>query len=219
MRDHAPVGEIVASLGGKNDLSSPLVAAGLHAFQTAPSSLSNAEAIQSAELAIERRDRTAHLEAQRSLIPLDTIASVAPFLGMIATIIGILGSFRGNDSKMTGLQSISIEIAISLIPMIVGLAVAVVATWFYGHVSRGIEKLEARCSKLMLTLVAYLNAQSREQLTSTPLDSLPPRTDATKTLHHGMRLLLCALWLWWLLFAIPVSLGIVWGLYSLFAGS
>ncbi len=103
--------------------------------------------------------------------------------------------------------------------MIVALGVAAIAAWFYGIVSSGIERLNAQNLELMLEVVAYLDTQSREQLTSTPLDSLPPRTDATKTLHHGMRLLLCALWLWWLLFAIPLSLGIVWGLYSLFAGS
>ena len=131
--------EVIADLKIHSHPMSFIVLSGLEAFQCAPGSVSEAEAVQLAESAMQRCDRTIRLDAQHSLIPLDTIANTAPLIGMVATIIGILSTFRGNDSKATGLQIVSFGVAFALIPLAIGLSVALLSAWGCGTVSRAAE--------------------------------------------------------------------------------
>lgn len=213
------LGEAVADLNKRAFLSSLIVLGGVDAFQHARRSVSDIEAVQLAESAMRRCERTIHLDAQLSLVPLDTIANVAPLIGMFATIFGILSSFRGGDSRATGLQIVSFGVAFALIPLAVGLSVALMSAWGYGNVSRAVERLDARNIRLMREVVAYLHDQCGARHTSPSEVSATPVTRLQKAHHRGTRLVLCALWMWWLLFAIPMGIGIVVGLYSLFSGS
>jgi len=208
--------EVIADL--KHSILVSLIAlSGLEAFQCAPSSVSDAEAVQLAESAMQRCERTIRFDRQRSLIPLDTIANVAPLIGMFATIFGILSSFRGHDSKATGLQTVSFGVSFALLPLAIGLAVALMSAWGYGNVSRAVERLEAQNTALMGEVVAYLHGQGRERNTNGSEASATPMTRLQKTHHRGTRLVLCALWMWWLLLAIPMGIGIGLGVYSLFS--
>lgn len=208
--------EAIADLSKRAELSSLIVLGGLEAFQYAPTFVSDMEAVQLAESAMQRCERTIHLEVQRSLIPLDTIANVAPFIGMFATIFGIFSSFRGGDSRATGLQIVSFGLAFALIPLVIGLSVALVSIWGYSNVSRALERLDAENTRLMREVVGYLHDQSRKQNTGPSDGSAAPMTRLQKAHHRGTRLMLFTLWLWWLLFAIPIGTGAIAGLYSLF---
>ena len=210
-------GEAIADLNKRAHVLSLIVLGGLEAFQYAPSSVSDTEAVQLAESAMQRCERTINLDAERSLIPLDTIANVAPLLGMFATIFGIFSSFRGHDSNATGLQIVSFGLAFALIPLATGLSVALMSAWGYRSVSRAVERIDTQNTSLMRQVVQYLHGQSRERNTGPSEVSTTPMTRLQKAHHRGTRLVLCALWLWWLLFAVPISLGIVAGLYSLFS--
>ena len=93
----APLNEVISSIETLDDkLSSPIVLAGLEAFKTAPDGFAEAKPIELAKSAMDRREALAHLDARRPLILLDTVASVAPMLGMFATILALLGVFRAN---------------------------------------------------------------------------------------------------------------------------
>lgn len=188
LEQRASLGEIIVALGRRRDLSSPLVFAGLQAFQSATSSFSNTEAIQVADLAMQRCERNSHLEAQRSLIPLDTVANIAPLMGMFSTVFRILNASRG-----PGVRGMAGGFAFSVIPIIVGLVAAVLAALVCGYASRGIEELDAHNIKLTQSVVAYLNTQTREQPTSVGEDSPSFATGGVKARHHGTRLLLTAL--------------------------
>ena len=210
--------EAIADLKKHSRLLSLIVLSGLEAFQCAPSSVSDTEAVQLAESAMQRCERTIRFDTQRSLIPLDTIANVAPLIGMFATIFGILSSFRGNDSNATGLQIVSFGVAFALIPLAIGLSVALLSAWGCGTVSRAAARLDAQSTGLMREVVGYLQGQVRN---GTPMSevSATPMTRLQKTRHRGTRFVLGAVWVWWLLFAIPMGIGIVAGLYSLFSRS
>jgi biopolymer transport protein ExbB/TolQ len=209
--------EAIADLNTRAHPFSMVVLTGLETFQYAPHSVSDIEAVQLAESAMQRCERTIHLDAQLSLVPLDTIANVAPLIGMFATIFGILSSFRGgHDSKATGLQIVSFGLAFALIPLAIGLSVALLSAWGYGTVSRAVERLDAQNTALMQEVVRYLNDQSREQNAGPSEAGATPITRLQKTHHRGTRFVLCALWMWWLLFAIPMGIGLGLGVYSLF---
>jgi biopolymer transport protein ExbB/TolQ len=87
--------EVISAVRTSDDkLSVPVMLAGLETFKTAPSGVSDAEAVESAERAMERKEAVAHLMARQRLILLDTVANLAPLLGMFATMLAIMGSFR-----------------------------------------------------------------------------------------------------------------------------
>jgi hypothetical protein len=92
-------------------------------------------------------------------------------------------------------------------------------TWAYGNVSRAVERLDAQNTALIQEVVGYLNDQFRSQNTGPSKAGATPMTRSQKTHHRGTRFVLTALWLWWLLFAIPIGIGIILGVYSLFTRS
>ena len=72
----------------------------------------------------------------RGLPLLATIASSAPFLGLFGTVFGIITAFEkmADPSKGGGgLATVSAGIAEALLTTAVGLAVAIVAVWFYNY--------------------------------------------------------------------------------------
>ena len=65
---------------------------------------SRAEALQSAERASLRAANVVHENMKRGLASLATITSTAPWIGVLGTLVGIFGSFRGlGTEKLTAM--------------------------------------------------------------------------------------------------------------------
>lgn len=78
----------------------------------------------------------------RGLPLLATIASSAPFVGLFGTVFGIITAFEmmSDPSKGGGgLATVSAGIAEALLTTAVGLAVAIVAVWFYNYFAAKLE--------------------------------------------------------------------------------
>jgi biopolymer transport protein ExbB/TolQ len=72
----------------------------------------------------------------RGLPLLATIASSAPFVGLFGTVFGIITAFTQMADPTKGgggLATVSAGIAEALLTTAVGLAVAIVAVWFYNY--------------------------------------------------------------------------------------
>ena len=95
----------------------------------------------------ERAASTIHFELNRGLTSLATIASLAPFVGLFGTVLGITNSFRviGASNHLTGFGPVAHGIAESLGTTALGLLVAIPAVWFF-HYLRG--QLEAFDSEM-----------------------------------------------------------------------
>jgi len=79
----------------------------------------------------------------RGLPLLATIASSAPFVGLFGTVFGIITAFTkmADPSKGGGgLATVSAGIAEALLTTAVGLAVAIVAVWFYNYFAAKLEE-------------------------------------------------------------------------------
>jgi biopolymer transport protein ExbB/TolQ len=70
-----------------------LVVAGLIAFASAPQKLAIEEAMGIAERALQRTRSLLTAELKLGLGTLSSIASSAPFIGLLGTVFGILGAF------------------------------------------------------------------------------------------------------------------------------
>ena len=71
---------------------------------------------------------------------LATVASTAPFVGLLGTVFGIINSFKGMEaSESAGLSAVAGGIAEALIMTGFGLFVAIPAVWLYNWANASVE--------------------------------------------------------------------------------
>jgi biopolymer transport protein TolQ len=86
------------------------------------------------EEAIQRSIEEEHLEEERLLSVLAIISSLAPFLGLLGTVWGIMDSFFDIGSKGSAeLSVVAPGIAAALVTTVAGLVVAIPASGFHNY--------------------------------------------------------------------------------------
>ncbi len=119
----------IAETKGKSHVAR-IVAAGLRAFTSAGLSLSQFEKIDAAQRNARQEMTLNRADFNRRLSGLGTIASTAPFVGLLGTVVGILDSFKGvGNTHMTGLSAVASGIAEALVTTALGMLVAIPAVW------------------------------------------------------------------------------------------
>ena len=74
---------------------------------------------------------------------LGTVASSAPFIGLLGTVIGIIRSFESMAIAGTGFAVVAAGISEALVATALGLAVAIIAVVFYNYFQTRIGSLNA----------------------------------------------------------------------------
>jgi biopolymer transport protein ExbB/TolQ len=151
----------VTKIAKRNRLShvASVVAAGLAAFASAPPHFTDGEAIQTAEGAFQRRRQMLAAELRLGLGTLTTIASTAPFIGLLGTVFGILGAFKGvGMARATLIAMAESTLALALVTTAAGLAVAIPAACCRNHFCDRLEVFESEMSNAALEAVSYLAA-------------------------------------------------------------
>ena len=120
----------------------------------------NADGPGSAEERMAGESQLARLKMERSLTYLGTLGSNAPFVGLLGTVIGIIGAFHqlsgGVGQVSAGLMS---EIGEALVATAVGLLVALPAVAFYNVFLRIIKDRLGRADALGHEVLAYFKSQ------------------------------------------------------------
>jgi biopolymer transport protein ExbB/TolQ len=112
------------------------------------------EAQQAARRASTRAAAVVHGQMKRGLGSLATIASTAPWLGVFATVFGVVNSFRGVDGeKTTIMAAICRELSVAIVPTALGLLVALTALWCYKYLLAEVEALDSEMEDASLELV------------------------------------------------------------------
>lgn len=113
----------------------------------------------SAEERMLSESQTARLEMERSLTYLGTLGNNAPFIGLLGTVIGIVGAFHqlgnGMGQVSSGLMS---QIGEALIATALGLVVALPAVASYNLFQRIIVARIGRAEALSHDVLAYFKA-------------------------------------------------------------
>lgn len=92
----------------------------------------NHDVIQPVERAIERGAAEVHELLKKGMGSLATIASLAPFIGLLGTVIGIIAVFSDLKTKGAGdINALAGSIGEALATTALGLVVAIPAAWFY----------------------------------------------------------------------------------------
>jgi biopolymer transport protein ExbB/biopolymer transport protein TolQ len=142
----------------KNSHVAKVVSAGLleFAYEAHGSATSGHDTVAAAERAIERATMMTVADMKKGLGSLATIATTAPFIGLLGTVIGIINAFRGMAaSGAGGLGSVSAGIAEALVTTALGLFVAIPAVWLYNHFLNKVERFQVEMSNSASELVDY----------------------------------------------------------------
>ena len=93
--------------------------------------------------ALERRIDELVVDLKRGLPILASVGSVAPFVGLLGTVLGIISAFQGIAATGSGgLSAVSAGIAEALIETALGLAVAIPAVLAFNYLATSIARDE-----------------------------------------------------------------------------
>lgn len=140
----------------KSHLAKVMVA-GLQEFQAhQKSSDISGEEIEASKRALERAEAIVHAELKRGVSTLATIASSAPFVGLLGTVVGIINAFQGiSTEKSTGLGAVAGGISEALVATAIGLLVAIPAVWMYNYFSNRVEAFDVEMANSSSELLDY----------------------------------------------------------------
>lgn len=107
--------------------------------------------------AIEDAGRHMLPELERYLNTLGTIAAIAPFLGLLGTVLGMIEMFGGIGSHGLGDPSIVASgISQALVATATGLAVAIPSLMFYRYLRGRVEELTVEMEQESMKLIEIL---------------------------------------------------------------
>ncbi len=133
--------------------------AGLIEFQlvdSKPGALSGADVVEAARRAIERETLITYSDFKKGTGSLATIATTAPFIGLLGTVIGIISAFRGMAvSGSGGIGAVSAGIAEALVATALGLLVAIPAAWMYNYFTNVLERFQVEMSNSSSELIDF----------------------------------------------------------------
>ncbi len=87
-------------------------------------------------------------ELRRGMGVLATVGSIAPFVGLLGTVMGIIAAFQGiKDAGSGGLGAVSVGISEALIETALGLVVAIPAVIAFNYLSQRVAGIEGALSR------------------------------------------------------------------------
>jgi biopolymer transport protein ExbB/biopolymer transport protein TolQ len=212
---------IAVAARSKRSHVASVVTAGLTAFVSAPAQFVHAEAIEVAERALQRSRKTQTANLSLGLGTLATIASSAPFIGLLGTVFGILNAFRGvGMEKAAWLAMTAFCISQGLATTAMGLVVAVPAVWCHNYFRTRVEGFKSEMSNAALETTTFLNAhpewrsrsgQPIPKVSDLFLDTPDaPRAHTWEVPYDHQRALLSAMWCCALYLAFFFARGMYW---------
>lgn len=104
----------------------------------------NLSAVERARRASERRREAMTADMRKGLSIIATVGSVAPFVGLLGTVVGIITAFQGiGGTGSAGLGAVGAGIAEALVETAFGLMVAIPAVLFFNYLNTRINADEA----------------------------------------------------------------------------
>ena len=149
----------VSAIAAENSRShvASVVAAGLVAFASASPHLTDAEAIGAANRAFHRSRKRVAADLRRGAGTLTSIASCAPFIGLLGTVFGIMNAFNIPGDRSSALAIVARYLAEALLTTAIGLFVAIPATWCRNYIFVRTEIFDSEMSNAAFEMVTYLN--------------------------------------------------------------
>ncbi len=136
---------------------------GLHALKTVgPDEVGDFDLVDAVNRALERVKERETTNLRRGLGGLATVASAAPFVGLLGTVIGIVNAF-GKLSGGGGMDVVGPGISEALVNTAVGLFVAIPALMFFNFFTGLVERFVVDMNDVSSEFVSYVLKEGREK--------------------------------------------------------
>ncbi|MCA9588377.1 MAG: MotA/TolQ/ExbB proton channel family protein [Myxococcales bacterium] len=108
----------------------------------------NVDVVELARREAERQKEAVGGDLRRGMGVLASVGSVAPFVGLLGTVVGIITAFQGIAATGSGgLGAVSAGIAEALVETALGLMVAIPAVLFFNQLNNKMNSVEAELAR------------------------------------------------------------------------
>lgn len=126
-----------------------------------PDDVGNFDLVDSVNRALERVKERETSNLRKGLAYLGTVASATPFIGLLGTVIGILGTFemlKGNEVQM---NAIGPKISEALVSTALGLAIAIIAAMAFNYFTARVEQYVIDMNDVSSEFIDYVLKEGR----------------------------------------------------------
>ena len=134
--------EVIAAANNKiykRAYLSRIVASGVEDFYDLQDITGDTSDLSTVRSAMGRTVEQETMTLRRWLSVLATIGATAPFVGLLGTVMGIIGTFQKMAVEGSGLETVGVNIAEALVQTAFGLFVAIPAVWLYNWFNGQVE--------------------------------------------------------------------------------
>ena len=134
--------EVIAAANNKiykRAYLSRIVASGVEDFYDLQDITGDTSDLSTVRSAMGRTVEQETMTLRRWLSVLATIGATAPFVGLLGTVLGIIGTFQKMAVEGSGLETVGVNIAEALVQTAFGLFVAIPAVWLYNWFNGQVE--------------------------------------------------------------------------------
>jgi len=130
--------------------------------QKGPHDVGDFDLVEAINRSIERATLRVTADLRRGLGGLATVASTAPFVGLLGTVLGIITAFQlMAQSGSGGLASVSVGISEALITTAFGLLVAIPALMMFNYLTNRVEEMTVDIADASNELVDFFLKEGR----------------------------------------------------------
>jgi biopolymer transport protein ExbB len=126
-----------------------------------PDDVGNFDLVDSVNRALERVKERETSNLRKGLPYLGTVASATPFIGLLGTVIGILGTFQLLRGGQVGITEIGPKISEALVSTALGLGVAIIAAMAFNYFTSRVEQYVIDMNDVSSEFIDYVLREGR----------------------------------------------------------
>ncbi len=126
-----------------------------------PDDVGNFDLVDSVNRALERVKERETSNLRKGLAYLGTVASATPFIGLLGTVIGILGTFQMLKGGTVSINEIGPKISEALVSTALGLGVAIIAAMAFNFFTSRVEQFVIDMNDVSSEFIDYVLREGR----------------------------------------------------------
>lgn len=126
-----------------------------------PDDVGNFDLVDSVNRALERVKERETSNLRKGLTYLGTVASATPFIGLLGTVIGILGTFQLLKGGSVTINEIGPKISEALVSTALGLGVAIIAAMAFNFFTSRVEQYVIDMNDVSSEFIDYVLREGR----------------------------------------------------------
>jgi biopolymer transport protein ExbB/TolQ len=126
-----------------------------------PDDVGDFDLVDSVNRALERVKERESSNLRRGLSYLGTVASATPFIGLLGTVVGILGTFQLLKGGSVTINEIGPKISEALVSTALGLAIAIIAAMSFNFFTSRVEQFVIDMNDVSSEFIDYVLREGR----------------------------------------------------------